>query len=249
MLSKARISHVRSLHSGKFRVRHKEFIAEGPRIARELLSGNWEITGIYATRQWMEHMPESHTAAELFEVSDKELRRISALKSPQEVLLTVRMKKEPEQQGSDGPLVVMLDRISDPGNLGSIIRSADWFGISTVICSEDCADLYNPRVIQATMGSFMRVGVRYCDLPSYLQQNEYTAYGAFMKGRPVYEIKINAPAAIVIGNESTGISEELSKTVDHQVTIPSPSHTAESLNASVAAGILMNEFHRQLQRP
>jgi TrmH family RNA methyltransferase len=164
------------------------------------------------------------------------------------VLAAVAMREEeipePEQAGS---LVLVLDRLQDPGNMGTIIRTADWFGIRHIYCSQDTVEVYNPKVVQSTMGSICRVAVHYVELSSFLAniKGRRTIYGTFINGKSVYDLEPNLPAAVIIGNESQGISGDLLNQIDEKITIPRVNTGAESLNASVAAGIICAEFARK----
>jgi RNA methyltransferase, TrmH family len=189
---------------------------------------------------------------EFVRVSQKELERISLLKTPNEVIALVHIPKRQNRFSEiTGNLALALDHISDPGNMGSIIRTADWFGIQEIICSEDCVDLYNPKVVQASMGSMARVNVTYWPLEDYLAQfqGKVPVYGATLDGVNLYSQKFAEQAIVVVGSESQGISENLNPYINSMVTIPGVrnlnSEGAESLNASVAAALICSEFRRQ----
>jgi TrmH family RNA methyltransferase len=236
---------------GKFREANKVFIAEGVKLVEELLNSHFIINIIYATPAWIEShqrfIARQDTVVQ--EVTEDELKKISNLVTPNEVLALVsysdRSLPAPETYGN---IILLLDRIQDPGNLGTIIRTADWFGISHIFCSPDTVDVFNPKVVQATMGSICRVKVLYTDLRQLminLKENR-KIYGAFSDGESLYEIKPELPSAIVIGNESKGISEEYFSLISKRIGIPPRAEGAESLNVSVAAGILCSEFSKQL---
>lgn len=250
MLSSNQIKHIQSLRMKKFRDQHGLFIAEGDKIVRELLGGPLEVNMICALPEWISRwqaqIPKELTC---HEVDQKTLGRISTSRSPNQALALVRQPAYDLPSSFDKEdLILLLDTIQDPGNLGSIIRTADWFGIRHVLCSHNTADIYNPKVIQATMGSFIRAKVYYTDLAGVMREHKghVSFYGTFIDGKNVFDTDVRLPAAIVIGNESRGITEEVAGLVDQRTGIPSGSHAdksgAESLNAGIAAGIMMACF-------
>jgi RNA methyltransferase, TrmH family len=256
MISKNQIKYIRSLHQKKGRELNRKFIAEGSRLVLEAVEGPYPVSMVCGLSDWVvEHKSIlQRKAIHVETVSPGEMERITALSSPGPALAVISMKED-----ADGPwavneaLTLILDGIHDPGNLGTIIRIADWFGIRQVICSPDTVELYNPKVIQATMGSFCRVEVHYAPLPGLLSGGSVpvTIYGTFLEGRSIYEEKLARQAFIVIGSESHGISPEVEKFVTDKITIPSfPLNTkeeahAESLNAAVATAIVCSEYRRQ----
>jgi TrmH family RNA methyltransferase len=252
LISKSLIKLMQSLRLQKYRESHGLFIAEGPKIVGEFLSSAFRIKTMFATESFPEPDRLADARIEFVRISQKELERISLLKTPNQVIALIRMPEcrntPPEVTGN---LVLVLDRISDPGNLGSIIRTADWFGIKEIICSKDCVDLYNPKVVQATMGSMARVNVTYWPLEDYLpqMQGKVPVYGASLDGVNLYSQKFAETAIIVIGSESHGISENLKPYISSMITIPGVREQknagAESLNASVAAALICSEFRRQ----
>ena len=253
MISKSQIQFIKSLTISKFRKSHRQFIAEGPKLINELANSSFKVEGIYALSSWINsNRFRFSNKTGISEVSEKELSRISGLKTPNQVLATIHMAENvsPESK-SHNDLVLMLDDIRDPGNLGTIIRTADWFGIQQIICSDSCVDIYNPKVVQATMGSLFRVQVFYSNLKEYLEQmpHEQLIYGTLLEGENIYKTGLNNQGIIIIGNESKGISEDLIPFITNKITIPNYSnespYTAESLNASTAAAIVCAEFRRQ----
>jgi RNA methyltransferase, TrmH family len=256
MLSSARIKHIKSLQQKKYRKLNGQFVAEGDKIVSDLLQGSFHIEGIYATPEWMDkHMTfiPPHVFTE--QISTSELDRISGLAAPNQVLAVVKMPDLTNKQILPfRGLSLFLDDIQDPGNLGTIIRTADWFGISQVFCSPETADIFNPKVIQASMGSFIRVGIRYLSLDALLKQlpDKPMVYGASLDGANLFHEPLIKPALLVIGNESKGISPDLTPLIDAFLHIPGnratplmPRHGgAESLNASVAAAIMMAWFQK-----
>ncbi len=250
MLSSNQIKHIQSLRMKKFRDQHGLFMAEGDKIVRELLGGPLEVDMLCALPEWISRwraqIPKELTC---HEVDQKTLGRLSTSRSPNQALAVVRQPAYELPSSFDKKdLILLLDTIQDPGNLGSIIRTADWFGIRHVLCSHNTADIYNPKVIQATMGSFIRTKVYYTDLARVMREHkgQMFFYGTFIDGKNVFDTAVRLPAAIVIGNESRGITEEIARFVDQRIGIPSGSHTdisgAESLNAGIAAGIMMACF-------
>jgi len=229
------------------------FIAEGPKVVNELANSSFKIEGIYALGDWI-NMNRFRFSKEtsLTEISEKELGRISTLKTPNQVVAVVHIAENIQQQSkSPDDLILMLDDIRDPGNMGTIIRTADWFGIKQIICSNSCVDMYNPKVVQATMGSLFRVDVFYTDTKEYLEQlpKDKSVYGTLLEGENIYQVKLNKQGIIIIGNESHGISNELTPFITNKITIQNysfkPWDTAESLNASTATAIVCAEFRRQ----
>ncbi|MGB4124447.1 MAG: TrmH family RNA methyltransferase [Bacteroidales bacterium] len=249
MLSAAQIKLIRSLHLQKFRKSANLFLVEGNKMVAELLRSDYGIEAIYATEKWFvknrgEFFKDKF---EVIKISSAELKRISALKTPNDVLALVRIPEPSLNLEAFNNLVLMLDGIADPGNLGTIIRIADWYGIKTVICSSDSVELFNPKVVQATMGSLFRVNVFYGFLPEIFQKycSVIPIYGATLDGVNIYAKELPEKAVIVIGSESHGISAEVKEKVDFLITIPSFSSAAESLNASVATAVICSEFRRK----
>jgi len=259
MLSQNQIKHISSLKSKKFREEHRHFITEGHKLVVDLIDSPYQIIGIYAFSSWIiENLSlVQKKNIPLFETLPREMERISALSTPSQVLAVVEIPTPtpfpyPDWQGSSrDKLYLALDDIKDPGNLGSIIRIADWFGIEEIFCSETCVDLYNPKVVQATMGSIARVRVHYAVLEKILGEvtGKIPVYGTFLDGENLYEQDLSGGGIILIGNESRGISSALVQSVSRRLFIPSFGKSeygkAESLNASVATAIICAEFRRQ----
>lgn len=251
MITQNQIKFVRSLQLKKFRDENRQYIAEGPKIIEEILLAELPIELLVARKEWIENNTSLLSEKKItpIEVSEKELSRISNLTKPNQVLAVLKIPDPTTINDNDlTETCLALDNISDPGNLGTIIRTADWFGIKTILCSENCVELYNPKVIQSTMGSFMRVKVHYCNLVSFLPsiKDKTTILGTFTNGIELSRIDKKKNALIIIGNESTGISAALEKYIDVKVAIPSPNKSgkkyAESLNASIAAAVMCYEF-------
>lgn len=239
------IKRVTALHIDKFRKEQKSFLIEGPKMLQEVLHSRYAIKAVYGLPEWIQGNHTLLAGVTVVEVSPKELSRISQLKTPNQVVTEVAMSPSPTLPGINDELVVALDNINNPGNLGTIIRTADWFGVKTVVCSQNCADFYNPKVLQATMGSFTRVGVYYTDLMEWLQQNAgIPVYGAVMDGKSIYQTPFHHQGILLIGNESQGISPALHPLITHKITIPTYGGKAESLNASIATAIILAEIRR-----
>lgn len=250
MLTKNQIKHLQSLNRKKYRFLHREFIVEGDKSVGELLKSSFEIVNIYALDKWINMNNELlKNRAKAVVVSEDELKKSGSYGSPNMVLAVVKIpeaKDVPPDIFSD--IVIALDDIRDPGNLGMIIRTADWFGIKNIVCSNQSVDAYNPKVIQSTMGSFTRVAVYYTDLFSFLKNlpQGIRIYGSMLDGEYIHNKKLEN-GVIIIGNESNGISEELLPLIHERVAIPpfSGSGGAESLNAALANAVICYEFRRQ----
>ncbi|MBE9491540.1 MAG: RNA methyltransferase [Bacteroidetes bacterium] len=250
MLSGNQIKYINSLKLGKFRNIHQAFIAESPKLVNDLLDSIFIVRMIFATRQWLEINNEDPrlNKIDLFEISEKELKKISSLKTPNQVLAVAGIPMYKFNINIlQKNLILVLDDIRDPGNMGTIIRTANWFGIRHIVCSRESVDVYNPKVIQSTMGSIARVKIYYKDLAVFLQEvpDEIKVYGTVLHGRNIYKEKLAKYGIIIIGNESRGISKELLPYITGHLSIPSWESKAESLNASVAAAIVISEFRRK----
>jgi TrmH family RNA methyltransferase len=253
MLSKPKIKLINSLKMGKYRRQHQLFVAEGTTNVIDYLQSGIETEALYATRDWITANQVNLTYVNIIEVNLKELAKISALKNPSEVLAVFVMpEKNKVNLNTINDLVLMLDDIRDPGNLGTIIRTADWFGISHIICSENTVDAYNPKVVQASMGSLARIKLYYQDLKKTLEAKpDYLkVFGAVLEGNDMVELAKPNHGIILIGSEAHGISKELLPMIDIKITIPKQvtsddSTSAESLNASIAVAIICYEFRRK----
>lgn len=227
-----------------------EFIVEGEKNVRELLKSSWEISNIYALESWISENEACLKEIVIESVNEKELGRISLHKNPNKVLALAKIQERKLIIDELFPgLVLMLDDISDPGNLGTIIRIADWYGIKNIVCSKETVELYNPKVIQATMGSFTRVNVFHENLEEVLGNipKDISIYGTFMDGESITKTKLDNNAIVVIGSESHGISGKLIQFINKKIAIPyynEDSAKAESLNASIATAIICSEFRR-----
>jgi len=243
MLSKSQINFIKSLDQKKHRKEQKLFLAEGVKIINEILLSEYKLHSIFATKEWLKNnigKLMSKQMTEVCEISEDELKKISYLSTPNQVLGIVKMPEQNNILYSE--LIVALESLRDPGNLGTIIRICDWFGIKQIICSNDCVDFFNPKVIQSTMGSFIRVNCTYMDFNKLKSTfNNYNIYGTFLDGQNLHHFKPFSPSVIVIGNEASGISNQTELQIQNKITIPRFGH-AESLNAAVACSIIINHF-------
>lgn len=239
MVVKSNIKLIKSLQQKKYRYEHQLFVVEGKKSVEELLESKLECYAVFHTVE--ENLIESHPKAEV--VSAKELAQMSSLKTPPGILGVFHFPKPSTPVFEDWSL--LLDDIRDPGNLGTIIRVCDWFGIRQLICSAQTVDCYNPKTLQATMGSISRVQIHYLDLKELLAQTDLPIYGAFMDGTSIYEAKLPQKGLLVMGNEANGISEDIEHLINHRISIPSyGASSTESLNVAMASGILLNEIRR-----
>lgn len=239
MLSKTQSKYIRSLSQQKFRNEHQVFIAEGAKIAEEWLCSDARIQKIVATQLWVDahhDLIARHAEAELHIADDAELLAVSSLSTPNQVLLVVHRNKTPILKEMT-EWCLALDNIQDPGNMGTIIRIADWFGINHLVCGEGCVDVYNPKVVQASMGGHLRVNLYETDLDAFLQNSKLPVIAATLDGENIYTTAKPAAGVLVIGNESKGVSAKVLANATHKVMIPRLGG-AESLNAGVSAGIL-----------
>jgi len=239
MLSNAQSKYIRSLSQQKYRKQYKVFLAEGDKIAKEWLSATSPVQMIVATEDWatqQEKLIKKHPEAELCIVTAEELERVTVLQTANKALLVVPVP-DPGMALPVSGWSIALERVQDPGNLGTIIRIADWFGIGDVVCSPDCADYYNPKVVQAAMGGHLRVKLHITELEPFLQNTALPKIAATLGGKSIYEIETPESGILLIGNESKGLSEHIQQHADVKVTIPRKGG-AESLNAAVSAGIL-----------
>jgi TrmH family RNA methyltransferase len=252
MLSKNKIKYIRSLELKKNRKEEGAFVAEGHKLVGELL-GYFPCRILLAVRSWLDENPDVK-AHEVIEVTQDELSRASLLKTPQDVLAVFGQPQYPmEPEVISRSLCLALDDVQDPGNLGTIIRVADWFGIEHIFCSQGTVDVYNPKTIQATMGAIARVQIHYVDLYNFLcrvrQENPSTPlYGTFLEGKNIYQESLTSHGIIIMGNEGNGIGQKVKELVSHKLFIPNypeGSATSESLNVAIATAITCAEFRRR----
>ena len=237
MISKNQIKFVRQLEQKKYRKKEGLFVAEGPKVVGDLLRAGFKAHTIFATSEW-------ESQGQIFqEVSDEELRRVSFLQHPQRVLALFFIPTESVPSVSS--LSLALDDVQDPGNLGTIIRIADWFGIDTIYCSENTADAWSPKVVQATMGSIARVNIIYTDLQELISKAQVPVYGTLLDGQDIYTQELSKEGIIVMGNEGNGISAPIRKLINRRLLIPQFHEGPESLNVAIATAITCSEFRRR----
>ncbi|WP_445711695.1 TrmH family RNA methyltransferase [Flavobacterium sp.] len=240
MVSKNQIKLITSLQQKKYRKQHQLFLAEGKKVIQELLDANYELEVLFSTDVSFPSVDKLkfHT------ITENELKKITALTTPNDCLALFKIPLEKELVNSG--LVLMLDDVRDPGNLGTIIRLCDWFGIETLICSEATVDVYNPKVVQATMGSISRVNVIYANLIESLNKIDLPVFGTFMDGENIYQQKMPNEGVIVMGNEANGISKQVEELISKRIAIPrfGKLKQTESLNVATATAIILSEFRR-----
>ena len=249
MLSKNKIKYIRSLELKKNRKEEQVFVAEGHKLVGDLL-GYFPCKLLIATSNWLK-ANHSVTANEIIEVTQEELSRASLQKTPQEVLAVfVQPSYDLNPEVIKSSLCLALDDVQDPGNLGTIIRLADWFGIEHLFCSVGTADVYNPKTVQATMGAVARVKVHYCSLPQLIGGlTDTPVYGTFLNGNIIYAEPLSAHGLIVMGNEGKGVSPEVERMINRKLYIPNypqERETSESLNVAIATAVVCSEFRRRL---
>jgi TrmH family RNA methyltransferase len=252
MISKAQIKHISSLKLQKHRKEFREFVVEGEKIIDELLHSDFKIKSIFALNDWIQNNETQllNEKISFSQISLKELERISSLKTPNKVLAVAEIPNYSLPAKDEfNNLILALDKIQDPGNLGTIIRTAEWYGIKNIICSADTVDVYNSKVIQSTMGSFLRVKINYINLEDFFLNKVaegINIYGAFLDGANLYKQNLSEKGILVIGNESKGISKSVSKFITHKLLIPAiEGNQSESLNASIATAVFCAEFRRK----
>ncbi|MFM7222856.1 MAG: TrmH family RNA methyltransferase [Bacteroidota bacterium] len=246
MITRSVVKYIQSLGDKKAREQEGRVVVEGPKIIAELLKEQPEaVKHVYATKKWLSQFEHTLPAsADAEEVSEQELSRISFLSSPSDILSLVELPHPEPFKPSPHGFTLLLDQIQDPGNLGTIIRTGDWFGIGHIMCSPDTADAFSPKVVQASMGSVFRIQVHYADLSQIIQAHDrILVFAAVLDGRSIDEVKPVTPGFLIIGNESKGVSAELRKDAVQGITIPRLGG-AESLNAAVATGVLLSWLTR-----
>ena len=241
MLSKNQIKLITSLQQKKYRKQQQLFFAEGIKVIQELLNSNFELEHLFVTDVVFPTVPKNKISI----ITDAELKKISALTTANNCLALFKIPAEAPIR--EKGLIVALDDIRDPGNLGTILRLCDWFGITQVVCSLETVDIYNPKVVQATMGSITRVNVVYTDLVDFIKGTKLPVFGTFMDGANIYKSKLPNEGVIVMGNEANGISSEIEKLTTNRITIPrfGDLQQTESLNVATATAIILSEFKRE----
>ena len=239
-ISKNQLKLITSLSQKKYRQKHNLFIAEGVKVLNELLNSPFEIETLFCTDDFEVAISEK----KIIRISETELKKVSTLKSPNKALGIFKIPKEKALQNSG--LTIALDAINDPGNLGTIIRLCDWFGVTQLVCSKDTVDCYNQKVVQASMGSLTRVSIHYTDLENYITKSNLDTFIADMDGENVYKTKLPKEGILIMGNEANGVSEEIKSLLQYKISIPRFGETqeTESLNVATATAILLSEFKR-----
>lgn len=246
MLSKSQISLIKSLQQKKFRKEHQLFIVEGLKAITEFLDSSYTIQSVYCLTDIIPKLPNLSHKQKVFEVTVNELEKISSLQTPQGVLALIEIpKNQPYIETQNNEITLVLDGIQDPGNLGTIIRTADWFGFQQIICSENTVDVYNPKVVQATMGSLARIKVNYNSISAILKNSNLPKYGTLFNGENVFNCVWPQKGFLIFGSEGNGISEEILPLITHPITIPGVGNT-ESLNVAISAGICCAEIKRNM---
>jgi TrmH family RNA methyltransferase len=240
MVSKNQIKLITSLQHKKYRNEEQLFLAEGVKVIQELLLSNFVLEHLFV----IEDIFPMVAASQKTVIKEPDMKRITALSSPSSCLALFKIPAEAKIENSG--LIVALDDIRDPGNLGTIIRLCDWFGVTQLLCSKETVDVYNPKVIQATMGSITRVTISYLDLNEYISKSALPVFGTFMDGKNVYKEKLPTEGILVLGNEANGISSILEKSIKKRIAIPRYGNMqqTESLNVATATAIFLSEFKR-----
>ena len=240
MVSKNQIKLITSLQQKKYRIANKLFFTEGVKGIQELLDSDFELEHLYTTQNDFDAVSKEKKTV----ISENHLKKITALATPNSCLAVFKMPAE--KPIMETGLIVALDSIRDPGNLGTILRMCDWFGIQQVLCSKETVDVYNPKVVQATMGSIARVNINYIDLNTFVATTNLPVFGTFMDGKNIYKSELPKQGIIIMGNEANGISTELEKLVTSPLTIPRFGNLqkTESLNVATATAIVLSEFRR-----
>ena len=246
MVTRNEIKQIASLRQQKFRNELGLFVVEGRKMTEELLRSDFETVGLYATEAFLANHPAGFNEAET--ISEVQMSQMSGQDTPPGILAVVKIPVR-QTLSDNSRFILALDGIANPGNMGTLIRTAEWFGINDIVCSPDCVEVWNPKVIQATMGSIFRINVLEADLTDFLPQQirkGKAVYGALLEGQNLFETGSQKGGIIVIGSESHGICSEVLPYITHAVTIPRVNNSAtESLNASIAAGIIIAELTRQ----
>ncbi|MCB6970592.1 MULTISPECIES: RNA methyltransferase [Butyricimonas] len=251
MLSKHLTNIIQNLEKKKFREKYNLFKIEGEKLVQELFLSDMKVDTLIARPSWIERNRQKAQSYNTIEVNEIEMGRVSNFKSLPEVIALAQIPvKEHSPEEIKNELSIVLNGIQDPGNLGTILRLSDWFGVRHVFCDHDCANIFNPKSVQASMGAIFRVNVFYLNLVEFIPRfvdQDFPCYGAFLEGENIYRTELRTKGFIVMGNEGNGISPEIERFVTRKITIPSFAHSpysTESLNVGVATGIILSEFKR-----
>lgn len=252
MISKQTIKLIQNLEKRKYREKHNLFKTEGDKLVRELLRSHLKVHTLIAFPEWLEHNREPLAHIDIQEAGEREMRAVSNFQSLPEVIALAEIPAHPyNEEEISQTLSIALNGIQDPGNLGTILRVADWFGIRHILCDRDCAGAYNPKCVQASMGAIFREHVHYIDLPAAIEKlksKDYPVFGTFLAGKNIYTSALSDKGLIIMGNEGNGIAPAIEALTDCRLTIPSFAGNAEcseSLNVGVATGIILSEFKRR----
>ena len=245
MISTKWAKQIKSLQLKKYRKAEQQFIVEGEKAVLEVLASGWQVPALFATERFLQQHPTAIQAAQLVQpCSPDDLVKVGTFNSNDAALAVVAIPSWPAFQTTPGQWTLVLDSINDPGNLGTIIRVADWYGIQQILCSADTADCYNPKVIAAAKGSFLRVKLHYLNLPEVLTRTHLPVYGAYLGGENVHQLDLTEPGGfIVLGNEANGISQQVGQCISRKITIPAYGD-AESLNVGIAAAVICDNLKR-----
>jgi len=249
MLSKSQLGFIKSLHQKKYRKENEIFIVEGIKSIVEFINSPFKIHSIYYLAQYQSLLPALPANIKLFEVNNAELDKISTLQNPQGILALIHIPENKKLVAEDlkNKFTLVLDGVQDPGNLGTIIRTADWFGFNQIVCSLNTVEVFNSKTVQATMGSLARIKVSYEDLVVFLSENELPVFGALLEGESMYRTDWGSEGLVILGNEGQGISDEVKAFISNPVTIPRVG-AAESLNVAISAAIICSDISRNLQK-
>ena len=240
MLSKNQIKLINSLKKKKFRLQHDLFLAEGIKVVEEFIQSNFKLNNLFCTNDYL----NKFSIEKIQVITKNELKKISEFSTPNQVVGVFEIPNQ-EKIKIKG-LTLVLDDINDPGNLGTIIRLCDWFGVDQLICSTNTVDCYNLKVVQASMGSLSRVSIVYTDIKTFLKQETRPVFGALLQGDNVYQTELDKNSVLIMGSEANGVSNEIQKFITNQITIPQfgENQKTESLNVATATAILLSEFKR-----
>ena len=245
MLTKTRTRFIKSLKLKKIRIQEELFVIEGSKNVIELLKSNFLLHSLYAKTTFLDNIRVlvKNLNVEIFTATDTQLADAGSFRTNNSVIAMAKIKENKPLSARTDEFALILDDIHDPGNFGTILRICDWYGISKVIASTNCVDLYNPKVIAATMGSFTRVNMYYTNLKEFMEKEEGPFYGTYLDGENIHTIRFKSRGYIVVGNESTGISSEISALTDNRITIPGAGRM-ESLNAGIATAVVLDNLYR-----
>mgnify|MGYP000613035078 CR=1 FL=1 len=245
MLSKRLIKYFKSLQLKKYRLQERKFLVEGAKGVSEVLESRFQVSYLLGTAAFLSSISDEllEEAEEVIECKESDLAQVGTFKTNNAGIAVVQMPNDEEILVSTEEISLALDDVRDPGNLGTIIRIADWYGIKHIYCSHETADVFNPKVINATMGSFTRVSVQYCDLKTLLPSLTIPVYGALLEGERIYGADLKISGVVLMGNESSGIGEDLMPFITHAIHIPARGG-AESLNVAIATAVILDNFFR-----